>query len=184
MSINFSFHESSLKMIDTQLSPLRWGDGLWKRIILLSRCTKDFSYSAVFSSIVKCLEFFQLSNSSWDFLMDPMFITNQLSWLMELVRPKHTEHERDSSCHRLFCSIEEEIAKPCQQLEFDDQRHNLPIGTSAKRVEMLKKFLPAAALFRDCVRGIEGIELCSSSVRVVCEFDHLSLSFLKEVSEE
>lgn len=180
MSINFSFHESSLKMIDTLLSPLRWGDRSWKRYVFLSRCTKDLSYSSVFSSIDKCLRYFQLSTSSLDFLMDPMFITNRLHWLMELVRPKHTEHERDTTCHRLFCSIQEEIAKPFQQLEFDDQRYNLPIGTSAKRVEMLTTALQAGTLFRDCVRGFESVEICSNSTRIVCEFDDLSLSFLKD----
>lgn len=182
MSINFSLHEFSLKMIDTLMSPLRWGNRSWKQYVFLSRCTKDLSYSAVFSSIEKCLKYFQLSSSSLDFLMDPVFITNTLHWIIELVRPKHTEHERDSSCHRLVCSIHEEIAKPFQQLEFDDQRYNLPTGTSAKRVEMLTKFLQAGTLFRDCVRGFESVEICSNSIRIMCEFDDLSLSFLKDAS--
>lgn len=167
------------------LNPLHWGDLVAKRLLFLCRSTNDLSYDMQFPSVLALLSYFSAKEASLGFLKDPSFAARKLQLFRELLSPAHPDHEKDRPCHSIFCSVEEEIAKTLQQLEFDDLSRGLPVGSSAKRVEVLRKFHNAATLFRTCVERLELVEVRSATLRITCEFENLPVfpSTSKQMNE-
>lgn len=168
--------EPKLREIEHLLSPLRWRDVISKKLLFFCRSMNDLSYDLQFPDLLAFLRYFQASEKFLKYLSDPTFPAEIVQLLHELLSPAHVEHEKDKACQSLFCSVEEEVAKTFQQLEFDDLSRGLSAGSSARRVGMLRKFLDAATLAKDCVETVQLVEVRSAMLRIVCEFDNLRIS--------
>lgn len=168
--------EPKLREIEHLLSPLRWGDVISKKLLFFCRSVNDLSYDLHFPDLLAFFRYFQVSDKFLKYLTDPTFPVEKLQLFQELLSPVHVEHEKDKVCRSLFCSVEEEVAKTPQQLEFEDLSRGISAGSSARRVEMLGKFLDAATLAKNCVETVELVEVRSAMLRIVCEFENLRIS--------
>lgn len=174
--MNAVLFEPALRAIEHLLSPLRWGDVFAKKLLVVARATSDWSCDLRFSSVLALLQCLGIRETHVPFLTDASLPVRALQYVSELLGPPHAEHERDQVCRRLFCSIDEDVSKTPQQLEFDDLSRGVPTGTSAARVSVLRKFLDAATRLQRSVETLELVEVRSPVLRVLCEFEHLRIS--------
>ncbi|RLN73324.1 hypothetical protein BBJ28_00005864, partial [Nothophytophthora sp. Chile5] len=166
-------HEPVVKALGVLVNPLSWADTHWKRLLFFSRSTKDLSLELQFPRLAMLVHEYCGRADSLAFLDDPFAVTSWLERLEEFVQPAHADHAKDRPCRSIFCSLEREAGKTQQQWDFDNQSRGLPRGTSAKRVQATAPFLEMMRLVKAHVRGPEMLEVNSSSVRIVCEFDNL-----------
>ncbi|ETP54500.1 hypothetical protein F442_00789 [Phytophthora nicotianae P10297] len=171
VSITSTLNEPCVKALGALLNPLRWADAGWKNLLLFTRSTKDLSLELRFTKLSELVHKF-LDHDTAGFVTDPMFVASWIERFNEFVQPPHAEHSKDRPCRSIFCSLEHEVNKTEQQLEFDDQSKRLPRGTSARRAETMIPFLEMARLVKAHVRGPELLELCSKSIRIVLELDN------------
>ncbi|KAG2901597.1 hypothetical protein PC129_g11419 [Phytophthora cactorum] len=171
VSITSTLNEPCVKALGVLLSPLRWADAGWKKLLVFTRSTKDLSLEVRFTKLGELVQKY-FSHDTADFVTDPLFVALWIERLKEFVQPPHAEHSKDRPCRSMFCSLEHEVIKTEQQLEFDDQIKRLPRGTSARRAEAMIPFLEMAKLVKAHVRGPEVLEICSKSIRIVFELDN------------
>ncbi|KAG6598099.1 Myosin-like protein [Phytophthora cinnamomi] len=176
ISITSTLSEPCIKPLGALLSSLRWGDAGWKKLLFLTRSTKDLSLELQFSKLAELAQKYSDHTTELGFLLDPLFVTSWIERLEEFVQPMHTEHAKDRPCRSIFCSMEREVNKTEQQLEFDDQSRKLPRGTSARRAKGIAPFLEMAKLVKAHVRGPELLEVRSKSVRIACEIDNFCIA--------
>ncbi|POM64553.1 Myosin-like protein [Phytophthora palmivora] len=164
-SITSTLNEHSLKGLDVLLNPLRWADTNWKKLLVLARSTKDFCLELHFSNLAELLHDYY-DHDTIAFVNDPLLVASWVERIAEFIQPPHAEHSKDRPCRSIFCSMEREIVKTEQQLEFDDQSKKLPRGTSARRAEAMVPFLEMAKLVKAHVRGPEILEIHNKSIRL------------------
>jgi hypothetical protein len=172
-----------VKALEVLLSPLRWADAGWKKLIFLSRTTKDLNFELQFPKLADIKNVFGHS-TKLDFVGDPLFVASWIERLEEFMQPTHAEHFKDRPCRSIFCSLEREANKTEQQWEFDDQSRKLPRGTSARRAGAMLPFLEMARLIKAHILGLEIVEVRSTSIRIVCELDNLWMSRPKDCNHD
>ncbi|GMF42934.1 unnamed protein product [Phytophthora fragariaefolia] len=184
ISLTTTLSEPCVKPLGVLLSSPRWADIAWKKLLLFTRSTKDFSLELQYPSLAGFIQKYFSDVDQLRYLTDPLFVASWIERMEEFVQPVHTEHSKDRPCRSIFCSLEREANKTEQQLEFDDQSRKLPRGTSARRAAGITPFLEMAKLIKAHVRGPELMEVRSKSIRIVCEIDNLSLAPLSSRNQE
>ncbi|KAL4159709.1 hypothetical protein PRNP1_000282 [Phytophthora ramorum] len=184
VSITSTLNEPCVKALGVFLSPLRWADAMWKKLLLFSRSTKDLNLELQFSTLSDLLQKSSRRVGKLDCIGDPLFVASWMNCLEEFVQPPHAEHLKDRPCRSIFCSLESEINKTEQQWEFEDQSRKLPRGTSARRAEAMIPILEMAKLVKVHVKGLVLLEMRSKSIRIVCELDNLWMARPSNNNEE
>lgn len=173
VSIASTLNEPCVKALAVLLSPLRWADACWKKNHVFTTSMKDLNLELHFSKLAELVQKYFNCDGTLGFVSDPLFVASWIEQYEEFVQLPHAEHPKDRPCRSIFCSLEGEINKTEQQLEFDDQSKKLPRGTSARRAEAMVPFLEMAKLVKAHVQGPELLEIRSKSIRIVCELDNL-----------
>lgn len=157
-----------------------------KKLLLFFRSTSDLSYDLQFPTLLSFVQYFKAS--SWSqassYLTDTALPAQILRFLRELFGPPHAEHEKGKVCQSLFCSIEEEVSKTPQQLEFDDLSHGLPAGASAEQAKVLRRAVDAVTFLQRNVETLELVEVRSQMLRIVCEFEDLRVAASVDLDTE
>ncbi|EEY66880.1 uncharacterized protein PITG_17457 [Phytophthora infestans T30-4] len=165
ISITSTSSELCVKALSVLLSPLRWADAVWKKLFVFTRNTKDLSFEFRSIKLGELVQKF-FNHDTPKFVTDPLFVASWIERFEEFIHPPHAEHSKDRPCRSIFCSLEQEVSKTEQQLQFDDQSKRLPRGTSAWRAKALIQFLEMAKLVQAHVRGPELLDIRSKSIRI------------------
>ncbi|KAG1706558.1 hypothetical protein DVH05_001706 [Phytophthora capsici] len=175
ISITSTLNESCLRALDVLLSPLHWADVSWKKMLAFTRSTKDLNLELYFSKLSKLMEHLTGHVDRRNPVHDPLFVSCLVEQFKEFIQPPHAQHSQERPCRSIFCSLDRDMNKTAQQLEFDDYSKRLPRGTSARRAEGMALFLKMATLVKAHVQGPEVLEIRSKSVRIICELDNVRI---------
>lgn len=168
--------ETQLRRLDASLSPNRWGQ-LWiKSWLSKLRIVRDFSLDCHYNSLCEFLQQYSGNHERLALLTDSKYASSMLARWRSFWSPGHQDHNKDSACLSMLCSLNEELAISTQQLELKDHQHGLPPGTSVSRAITLTKLRSAITQVCAGIEGVEKIEVRNPHLSALFEFEHFNLN--------